>query len=234
MVVLGLPPRCPQVVWCHRDWAITATLVQNRLSECDQPRKNPLKYIAMTGNWTRAMERTDKEIHSFFHWAIMNPGYWVDRQWDTFVLPLSYHEPGPWRGQTVRYIHFSTELSWLGLWRAQTVRYIHSSTELSWTRSMERTDSEIHSFSHWAIMTWDTERTDSEIHSFFHWAIIIDFRVSESQESQKGEKSEMFWSRGYLYKVWPTSLSVCLSGFFATARSHTQWELITSVFGYRR
>jgi len=40
------------------------------------------------------------------------------------------------------------------------------------TRAMERTDSEIHSFSHWAIMTRATKRTDSEIHSFFHWAIM--------------------------------------------------------------
>jgi len=38
------------------------------------------------------------------------------------------------------------------------------------TRAMKRTDSEIHSFSHWAIMTWATERTDGEIHSFSHWA----------------------------------------------------------------
>jgi len=43
---------------------------------------------------TRATERTDSEIHSFFHWAIMTRGHWEDRQWDTFILPLSYHNPG--------------------------------------------------------------------------------------------------------------------------------------------
>ena len=32
----------------------------------------------------------------------------------------------------------------------------------------KRTDSEIHSFSHRAIMARATERTDSEIHSFSH------------------------------------------------------------------
>jgi len=58
-------------------------------------------------------------------------GYRGDRKWTSFVLPLSYHDPG-----------------------------------------MERTDSEIHSFSHWAIMTRATGRTDSEIHSFSHWAIM--------------------------------------------------------------
>jgi len=34
------------------------------------------------------------------------------------------------------------------------------------------TDSEIHSFSHWAIMIRAAERIDSEIHSFSHWAIM--------------------------------------------------------------
>jgi len=34
--------------------------------------KHPLKYSsAMAGNWTRAMRRSDSEIHLFSHWAIM-------------------------------------------------------------------------------------------------------------------------------------------------------------------
>ena len=33
------------------------------------------------------------------------------------------------------------------------------------TRAIERTDSAIHLFSHWAIVTRALERTDSEIHS---------------------------------------------------------------------
>ena len=37
---------------------------------------------------------------------------------------------------------------------------------------MERRDSEIHSFSHWAIMTRAMERTDSEIHPFSLWTIM--------------------------------------------------------------
>jgi len=72
-----------------------------------------------------------------------------------------------WRGQTVRYIHSPTELSW----RGQTVRYIHSPTELSWP-------------GHGEGRLWDTfilplsyhdlgmERADCEIHSFSHWAIM--------------------------------------------------------------
>ena len=34
------------------------------------------------------------------------------------------------------------------------------------TWAMERTDSEIHSFSYWALMIRAMEGTDSEIHSF--------------------------------------------------------------------
>ena len=78
-VDFGLPPHCPQVVWCH--WGeiepLYATLAQNRLAECDQPGKNPLKYSAMAGNWTRATGRTDSEIHSFSHWAIMTYESWI-------------------------------------------------------------------------------------------------------------------------------------------------------------
>ena len=66
----------------------------------------------------------------------------------------------------------ATAGDWTGPQRGQTVRFIHSPTELSWPGPWERTDCEIHSFSHWAIMTRATERTDSEIHSFSHWAIM--------------------------------------------------------------
>ena len=44
----SLPPRCPQAVWCL--WGgepFSALLAQDRLAECDQPGKNPLKYSAM-------------------------------------------------------------------------------------------------------------------------------------------------------------------------------------------
>jgi len=40
----------------------------------------------------------------------------------------------------------------------------------------DRTDGEVHSFSHWAIMTWAMEKTDSEVCSFSYWAIITDLK----------------------------------------------------------
>ena len=86
----------------------------------------------LTGNWTRNMERTSSEISLFSHWAIMTQDHVGDRQRDTFILPLSYHDPGPQIGQTVRYIHSPAELSWPGPWIGQTVRgYIHSPAEIS-------------------------------------------------------------------------------------------------------
>jgi len=44
---VGLPPRCPQVVWCH--WGeiepISATLAQDGLAECDKPGKKSLEIL---------------------------------------------------------------------------------------------------------------------------------------------------------------------------------------------
>ena len=91
----------------------------------------------------------EKSLETLRYGWELKPGHGEDRQWDTFILPLSYHNPGH---------------------REDTVRHIHSPTELWW--HTERTDSEIHSFSHWAIMTWAMEWTDSEIPSFSHWAIM--------------------------------------------------------------
>jgi len=48
--------------------SFSATMAQDGLAECDQPGKNPLRYTAMAGNWTRATERADSELS---HWAIM-------------------------------------------------------------------------------------------------------------------------------------------------------------------
>ena len=66
----GLPPCCPQVVWCHcgEIGPFSATLAQDGLAECDRPGKNPLEYSAEVRNWTRATGRTDSELS---HWAIM-------------------------------------------------------------------------------------------------------------------------------------------------------------------
>ena len=78
----GLPPHCPQVVWCL--WGeiepFSAKQAQDGLAECDQPEKNLLKYSAVAGNWTRATGgRTDSEIHLFTHWAIVTDCHYV--QW---------------------------------------------------------------------------------------------------------------------------------------------------------
>ena len=50
--VVGLPPHCPQVVWCHGGeiGPFSATLAQDRLAECDQSEKNPLKYSSVAWN----------------------------------------------------------------------------------------------------------------------------------------------------------------------------------------
>jgi len=45
------------------DWAISATLAQDGMAECDQLERYPLKYSAMAENSTLARERIDKEIH---------------------------------------------------------------------------------------------------------------------------------------------------------------------------
>ena len=66
----------------------------------------------------------------------------------------------PWRRQTVRYIHSPTELSWPGPRRGQTVRYIHSPTELSWPMPRRgQTLRYIHSSTHFVMFWW------------FHWSL---------------------------------------------------------------
>jgi len=78
-------------------------LTQGGLAEHDQPVKNPLKYSTTAGNRTRATGKTDSEIHSLSHWAIMTQA--MERtEWDTFILPLSYHVPGV-TGKTDSDIH---------------------------------------------------------------------------------------------------------------------------------
>ena len=94
----------------------SATLAQDRLSECDQgAREKSLEILCRgRGSWTRATERTDREIHSLSHWAIMtratestaiymhiplsyrdhDPGHGEGREWDLFILSQSHHDPG--------------------------------------------------------------------------------------------------------------------------------------------
>ena len=67
--MVGLQPSSSMSTSCgvplKGDELFFATLAQNGLSECDQPGKNPLKYPAIAGNWTRATEREDSEVHWF-------------------------------------------------------------------------------------------------------------------------------------------------------------------------
>jgi len=117
--------------------------------------------------------REDRQWDTFISpLSYHNPGHREDRQWDTFILPLSCHDPGTLRGQTVRYLHSPTKLSWPEATERTDSEIYSFSHRAIMTLATERTDSEIHSFSHWAIMTRATGRTDSEIHSFFHWAIM--------------------------------------------------------------
>jgi len=49
------------------EWRLSHFLphwLRTGLAECGQLGKNPLKYSTIAGNWTRATERTDSEIHS--------------------------------------------------------------------------------------------------------------------------------------------------------------------------
>jgi len=72
----GLPPRCPQVVWCH--WGeiqpFSATLAQDGLAECDQTGKNLLKYSAVVGNWTRASGGLTVSFSTELSWLICDIG----------------------------------------------------------------------------------------------------------------------------------------------------------------
>ena len=100
----GLPPRCPQVVWCH--WVeiepFSDTLAQDGLAECDQPGKNPLKYSAVAGNWTRATGRTDSEL---FHWAIMTELYIPSCPHSTHTTSTIIPSPaGTWLGLGLGYL----------------------------------------------------------------------------------------------------------------------------------
>jgi len=70
--VFGLRPSSSLSTGCvvslRRDWAIFCHASSGGLADCDEPGKNPLKYSAVAGNWTRATVRTDSELS---RWAIM-------------------------------------------------------------------------------------------------------------------------------------------------------------------
>ena len=104
----------------------------------------------------------------------------------TFAFLLAVHRLcGVIEGRLGHFLPRWLKTGWQRVWSAdhslcQSLEILHHGRELN--PNMERTDSEIHSFSHWAIMTRATERTDSEIHSFSHWAIMT--RATERTDSE--------------------------------------------------
>ena len=69
----GLPPRCPQVVWCH--WG------EIELFFCH----------AGSGRVDRVWSAREKSLKILQRGWELNPGHREDRQW---AIPLSYHDPG--------------------------------------------------------------------------------------------------------------------------------------------
>jgi len=80
----------------------SVTLAQDGLAACDQPGKNPLKYSAVAGGWTRAARRTDSQL---LHWAIMAGSIYIKRN-------IFYSPSGMEILNTIRY-------SWLFLTREE-------------------------------------------------------------------------------------------------------------------
>jgi len=108
----------------------SATLAQDGLPEYGHSGKDPLKHSAKDGNWTRTTE--DREWDSFIlSLSYPDQGRRKDRQWDSFILSLSYHDPD--HGEDRLGDTFVLPLSYHDPGHGE--------------------DSEIHSFSHWDIMT---------------------------------------------------------------------------------
>jgi len=112
-------------------------------------------------------------LETLHHSRELNPGHGRDKQWDTFIFILNYHDPGHGEDvQTMSYIYSPIELSWPGHGEDRqrdsfilTLSYHNPGhgEDRPWVtfilplsyhdQAMERTDSEIHPFSHWAFMT---------------------------------------------------------------------------------
>jgi len=106
----------------------------------------------------------EKSLETLHHGRELNRGQGDDRRWYTFILlEPSWPEPRGW--QTVIYIHSLTELSWPG--PGEDRRLYTFILPLSYhDPGLGRTASDIHSFSHWAIMTRARgEQTVIYIHS---------------------------------------------------------------------
>jgi len=69
----GLSPRRPQVVWgpLRWDWAIFCHIGLGLRSRVWSAREKSLEILRHGRQLNPAMERTDRETHSFSHWAIM-------------------------------------------------------------------------------------------------------------------------------------------------------------------
>ena len=185
---VGLPAWCPQVVWCHLLHSQMSPFWENVTQKGNNCERNTIDgRISHFLPWWLRAGRQSVISQGKIAWSTspqlgIEPTPWENRPRDTFILPLSFHPPGPRRGQTVRCIPFPAELSWPGA-TEKTDSEVHSfSLWVVMTRATERTDSEVHSFSLWAIMTRATEKKDSEIHSFSHWAIMT--RAMERTDSE--------------------------------------------------
>jgi len=135
---VGLPAWCPQVVWCHLLHSQMSPFWENVTQKGNNCERNTIEgRISHFLPWWLRAGRQSVISQGKIAWSTspqlgIEPTPWENRPRDTFILPLSFHPPGPRRGQTVRCISFPAELSWPGPRQRQTVRYIHSPTELSW------------------------------------------------------------------------------------------------------
>ena len=112
-----------------------------------------------------------------------DPAHGEDRQCDTFInSPTELSWSRPWGGQIVGYIHSPIELSWP--WPGEDRQWATFILPLSYHDPGHGEDRQWDSFvlslsyHNWAIMTRVTDRTDSEIHSFSHWAITTELRIT--------------------------------------------------------
>ena len=76
LFMIEFPPRCPQVVWCHRGEIelFSTALAQGRLIG-------------------RMWSAKEKSLQMLCHNRELNPDQGENRRWDTFIPPLSYHDP---------------------------------------------------------------------------------------------------------------------------------------------
>ena len=122
-------------IGCGEIEPLSATLAQDGLAECDQPKKNPLKYSAVAGNWTRATRRTNSELS---HWAIMTDGKQHKEQWHGRIsgpIRKSAEGRGTWpcaRYRNLKYIEITGNLMQSGSIKIVWVVFVLSSKSKTW------------------------------------------------------------------------------------------------------